>query len=331
MFRRHEFTSCRLRGGSRSGILPRVGDRLLHDHAHHDHAHHGHAHHAPSGHDGERRVFWVLLLTATFMAIEAVGGWLAGSLALIADAGHMLSDAAALALAWVAFRVARRPHDEKRSYGYHRFQILAAFVNGLVLFAIAAWILVEAVGRLRAPVPVLAGPMLAIAVAGLAVNVVSFLVLRAGDRRNLNVSAALLHVLGDLLGSVGAIVAAIVILATGWTPIDPILSVFVSLLILRGAWDVTRRAGHVLMEGAPEGFDDRTLKADLRAAVPGVLDVHHVHAWMLTSERPMVTLHVQLTPAADHAVALAAIKLRLKERFGIAHSTVQIESAKCAD
>jgi cobalt-zinc-cadmium efflux system protein len=308
-----------------------MGDRSLHDHAHRHHAHHGHAHHAPIGRDGERRVFWVLLLTAGFMAIEAVGGWLAGSLALIADAGHMLSDAAALALAWVAFRVARRPHDEKRSYGYHRFQILAAFVNGLVLFAIAAWILVEAVGRLRAPVPVLGGPMLAIAVAGLAVNVVAFLVLRAGDRRNLNVSAALLHVLGDLLGSVGAIVAAIVILATGWTPIDPILSVLVSLLILRGAWDVTRRAGHVLMEGAPEGFDDTTLKADLRAAVPGVLDVHHVHAWMLTSERPMVTLHVQLTPAADHAAALAAIKLRLKERFGISHSTVQIESAECVD
>ena len=317
--------------GPGRAFCPAYGIALLHDHAHHDHAHHGRAHHAPARHDGERRVFWVFLLTAAFMAIEAVGGWLAGSLALIADAGHMLSDAAALALAWVAFRVARRPHDEKRSYGYHRFQILAAFVNGLVLFAIAAWILVEAVGRLRAPVPVLAGPMLAIAIAGLAVNVVAFLVLRAGDRRNLNVSAALLHVLGDLLGSVGAIVAAIVILATGWTPIDPILSVFVSLLILRGAWDVTRRAGHVLMEGAPEGFDDRTLKADLRAAVPGVLDVHHVHAWMLTSERPMVTLHVQLTPAADHAVALAAIKLRLKERFGISHSTVQIESAECVD
>jgi cobalt-zinc-cadmium efflux system protein len=300
----------------------------LHDHAHHDHAH---PHHASSGHDGERRVFWVLLLTVAFMAVEAVGGWLAGSLALIADAGHMLSDAAALGLAWVAFRVARRPHDDKRSYGYHRFQILAAFVNGLVLFAIAAWILVEAVGRLRAPAPVLAGPMLAIAVAGLAVNVVALLVLRAGDRRNLNVSAALMHVLGDLFGSVGAIVAAIVILASGWTPIDPILSVLVSLLILRGAWDVTRRAGHVLMEGAPEGFDDAALKNDLRAAVPGVLDVHHVHAWMLTSERPMVTLHVRLAPATNHGVALAAIKSRLKERFGIAHSTVQIESAECLD
>ncbi|HSD54129.1 MAG TPA: cation diffusion facilitator family transporter [Burkholderiales bacterium] len=307
-----------------------MDDDHVHDHARHGHAH-GHAHHAHPARDGERRVFWVLLLTAGFMVVEAVGGWLAGSLALIADAGHMLSDAAALALAWAAFRVARRPHDEKRSYGYHRFQILAAFVNGILLLAIAAWILVEAAGRLRAPQPVLAQPMLAIAVAGLLVNVVAFLVLSAGDRRNLNVSAALMHVLGDLFGSVGAIVAAIVILASGWTPIDPILSVLVSLLILRGAWDITRRAGHVLMEGAPEGFDDTTLKADLRAAVPGVLDVHHVHAWMLTSERPIVTLHVRLAPAVDPAVALAAIKSRLKDRFGIAHSTVQIESAECVD
>jgi cobalt-zinc-cadmium efflux system protein len=300
----------------------------LHDHAHHGHPH---AHDAPSGNDGERRLSWVLVLTAGFMAVEAVGGWLAGSLALIADAGHMLSDTAALALAWAAFRVARRPHDEKRSYGYHRFQILAAFVNGLALFAIAAWIVFEAVGRLRAPAPVLGTPMLVIAVLGLAVNLVALAMLRTGDRRNLNVRAAVLHVFGDLLGSVGAIVAAIVILATGWTPIDPILSVALSLLILRGAWDVTRRAGHVLMEGVPEGFDDAAVKADLRAAVPGVVDVHHVHAWMLTAERPMVTLHVQLAPSTNHAAALAAIKLRLKERFGIAHSTVQIESAECVD
>jgi cobalt-zinc-cadmium efflux system protein len=300
----------------------------LHDHAHHGHPH---AHDAPSGNDGERRLSWVLVLTAGFMVVEAVGGWLAGSLALIADAGHMLSDTAALALAWAAFRVARRPHDEKRSYGYHRFQILAAFVNGLALFAIAAWIVFEAVGRLRAPAPVLGTPMLVIAVLGLAVNLIALAMLRTGDRRNLNVRAALLHVLGDLLGSAGAIVAAVVILATGWTPIDPILSVALSLLILRGAWDVTRRAGHVLMEGAPEGFDDAAVKADLRAAVPGVVDVHHVHAWMLTAERPMVTLHVQLAPSTDPATALAAIKTRLKERFGIAHSTVQIESAECVD
>jgi cobalt-zinc-cadmium efflux system protein len=297
---------------------------------------HGHTHshgraHAHRAADGERRMLWVLALTAGFMVVEAVGGWLAGSLALIADAGHMLSDTAALGLAWAAFRVARRPSDSKRSYGYHRVQILAAFVNGLVLFTIAAWICFEAIGRLRSPVPILGVPMLVVAVGGLVVNVIAFFVLRAGDRHNLNVRAALLHVLGDLLGSVGAIAAAIVILATGWTPIDPILSILMTFLILRGAWDVTRRAGHVLMEGAPEDFDAAALRADLMATVPGVTDVHHVHAWMLTSERRLVTLHVQLAAATDHNAALAAIKGRLIDRFGISHSTVQIDPAGCPD
>ena len=304
----------------------------LHSHASgHSHLHGGHDHRPRAPADGERRILWVLFLTGGFMVVEAVGGWLAGSLALIADAGHMLSDTAALALAWAAFRVARRPHDEKRTYGYHRFEILAAFVNGLVLFAIAGWICFEAIGRLREPVPVLGAPMLAVAVAGLVVNVVALLVLRGGDRANLNVRAALLHVLGDLLGSIGAIAAAIVILATGWTPIDPILSIFMTLLILRGAWDVTRRAGHVLMEGVPEGFDAAAMRADLMSTVPGVADVHHVHAWMLNTERSVVTLHVCLAPAGDPATALAAIKLRLKERFGIAHSTVQIDPGDCLD
>jgi cobalt-zinc-cadmium efflux system protein len=303
----------------------------FHSHAAgHSHPHGGH-HHPPAAADGERRMFWVLLLTGGFMLVEAVGGWLAGSLALIADAGHMLSDTAALALAWAAFRVARRPHDEKRTYGYHRFEILAAFVNGLVLFAIAAWICFEAVGRLREPVPVLGVPMLVVACAGLAVNLVALFVLRDGNRANLNVRAALLHVIGDLLGSAGAIAAAIVILATGWTPIDPILSIFMTLLILRGAWDVTRRAGHVLMEGTPDGFDAAAMRTDLLAAVPGLTDVHHVHAWMLNTERSVVTLHVCLAPSTDAAAALAAIKVRLKERFGIAHSTVQIDPGDCID
>ena len=310
-------------------------DRHPHPHAHddpgHSHPHGGHHHPPRTSADGERRILWVLLLTGGFMVVEAVGGWLAGSLALIADAGHMLSDTAALALAWTAFRVARRPHDEKRTYGYHRFEILAAFVNGLVLFAIAAWICFEAIGRLREPVTVLGAPMLAVAVAGLVVNVVALLVLRGGDRSNLNVRAALLHVFGDLLGSIGAIAAAIVILATGWMPIDPILSIVLTLLILRGAWDVTRRAGHVLMEGVPDGFDAAAMRADLVSSVPGIADVHHVHAWMLNTERSVVTLHVRLVPSTDAAVALAAIKVRLKERFGIAHSTVQIDPGDCLD
>jgi len=276
-------------------------------------------------------MLWVLVLTAAFMVAEAIGGWLSGSLALIADAGHMLSDTAALGLAWAGFRMARRPSDAKRSYGYHRFQILAAFANGLALFAIAAWIVFEAIGRLRSPVPILGVPMLVVAAAGLAVNLVAFFVLRGGDRDNLNVRAALLHVIGDLLGSVGAIAAAIVILAAGWTPIDPILSILMTVLILRGAWDVTSRAAHVLMEGAPEGFDVASLRADLIATVPGVTDVHHVHAWMLTTERPLVTLHVCLASSVEPNAALAAIKTRLKDEFGIAHSTVQIDPADCPD
>ena len=302
-----------------------------HSPPHDSHPHGGHPHRRPSAADGERRMLWVLLLTGGFMVVEAVGGWLAGSLALIADAGHMLSDTAALALAWAAFRVARRPHDDKRTYGYHRFEIVVAFVNGLALFAISAWIVVEAIGRLRAPVPVLGAPMLAVATAGLAVNLVALYVLRGGDRTNLNVRAALLHVMGDLFGSVGAIAAAIVVLATGWTPIDPILSIFLTLLILRAAWDVTRQAGHVLMEGTPEGFDAAAMRRDLMAAVPGVTDVHHVHAWLLNTERPIVTLHVRLAPATDAGAALGAIKGRLKERFGITHSTVQIDPGDCID
>ena len=281
--------------------------------------------------DGERRMFWVLLLTGGFMVVEAVGGWLAGSLALIADAGHMLSDTAALALAWAAFRVARRPHDAKRTYGYHRFEILAAFANGLALFAIAGGSASRRSARLRDPSRC----------SGCRCSSSHVPASRSIWSRSSCCAAATAPTstcaprcctsIGDLLGSAGAIAAAIVILATGWTPIDPILSIFMTLLILRGAWDVTRRAGHVLMEGTPDGFDAAAMRADLMTAVPGLTDVHHVHAWMLNAERPVVTLHVCLAPSTDAAAALAAIKVRLKERFGIAHSTVQIDPGDCID
>jgi cobalt-zinc-cadmium efflux system protein len=265
------------------------------------------------------------------MLIQAAGGLLSGSLALLADAGHMLADVAALALAWIALRLARKPSDALRSYGYHRFQILAAYTNGVALFGIAAWIVIEAFRRLQEPSEVLGGPMLAVALAGLVVNVIGFFVLRSADRRDLNVRAALLHVLGDLLGSVAAIAAAIVILVTGWTPIDPILSMFITLLILRGALDVVRRSAHILMEGVPEGFLEEELKADLVREVRGVTGVHHVHAWLLSSERSLVTLHLQLAPGTDPIAAVHAVKHRLAERHGIGHSTVQVEVGECPD
>jgi cobalt-zinc-cadmium efflux system protein len=291
----------------------------------HDHAHHG------AGADNQRRVFWALLLTGGFMLAEVVGGALAGSLALIADAGHMLTDAAALALAWAAFQVGRWPRDARRTYGYHRFQVLAAFVNGLTLTAIVGWIAIEAVRRLFTPVEVLGGLMLAIAGVGLLVNLAAFEILRRGDRENLNVRGAALHVLGDLLGSVAAIVAAAVILWTGWTPIDPLLSLLVAALILRSAWGLLRKSAHILLEGAPDWLDVAELRGAVVAALPAIRDIHHVHVWMLTSERPLITLHAEVAPDADHQRALAAIREVLHDRFGIDHATIQLETATCAD
>jgi cobalt-zinc-cadmium efflux system protein len=306
---------------------------MAHSHAHagHDHHHghdHGHGHH--HRHDDTGRVLAAFALTAGFMLVEVVGGVLSGSLALVADAGHMLTDAAALALSWFALRIAGRAPDPRRSYGYHRFQVLAAFTNGGVLIAVSLWIVLEAVQRLFAPEEVRGGLMLGVAAAGFFANAACFLILHGGNRDNLNIRGALLHVLSDLLGSAAAMVAAVVILLTGWTPIDPILSVLVALLILRSAWDLVGRSWHVLMEGTPEGFDPEELKRDLVTAVPGVEDVHHVHLWALTPERPLVTLHARIADGLDHDTALRRLQSRLGERFGLQHATIQVERGECA-
>jgi cobalt-zinc-cadmium efflux system protein len=279
----------------------------------------------------EQRIGWAALLTAGYMVAEVVGGALAGSLALLADAGHMLTDAASLALAWAAFRIARRPSDWQRTYGFHRFQVIAAYTNGCALFYIAAAILWEAIERVREPVGVLGGPMLVVAALGLAVNVAAYLALHGADRSNLNVRGALLHVVGDMAGSVAAILAALVILWTGWTPIDPLLSMFVCLLILRSAYRLVAESGRILIEAAPRDLDVRALAADLEANIAGVEDVHHVHAWSLTEARPMVTLHARIGDErqADHLVS--AIKQHLKQRYGVLHATVEIECEHCAD
>ena len=194
--------------------------------------------------------------------------------------------------------MAERPHDWTRTYGFHRVHVLAAYTNGLTLFFVTIAIVFEAVHRLREPVTVLGGPMLVVAVLGIVVNLLAFAALHGADRDNLNIKGALLHVVGDLLGSVAAIVAAIVILATGWSPIDPLLSVVVSLLILRSAWMLIRDFGHILLEAAPRELDVEAMRNDLAANVEGVEDVHHVHAWSLTQERPMVTLHARIAEAA---------------------------------
>jgi cobalt-zinc-cadmium efflux system protein len=300
---------------------------------HHDHGGaqavdgpHRHRHGA-----NERRTFWAAILTCGFMLVEAAGGLIAGSLALLADAAHMLTDGVALALAWIAFRLARRPADHSRTYGFDRFQILVAFGNGITLMLLVAWIAYEAVDRFFAPVEVLGGPMLAVAVAGLLVNVVAFVLLQGADRNNLNIRGAMLHVLGDLLGSVAAILAAGVILLTGWTPIDPLLSLLVVLLIVRSAWKLVREAAHILLEGAPSAGQVGAIERDLVATIGAVEDVHHVHVWSLTQERPVVTLHARVAPGTDTDAVTGDIVRRLRERHGVGHATVQVEYARCAD
>ncbi len=304
----------------------------------HDHPRNagGHAHgHAQGGShvhaDSERRVLWAMLLTGGFMVVEVVGGLVSGSLALLADAGHMVTDVAALGLALAAFKVGRRSHDARRTYGYHRFQVLAAFVNGLALIAIVAWIAYEAVNRILAPVDVLSNLMLAVAGAGLVVNIVTFGILHAGDRANINIRGAALHVLGDLLGSVAAIAAAIIIMITGWMPIDPILSLLVAILVSRSAWGLIRSSSHILLEGAPDWLDVEDLRTGMIRAVPGVVDAHHIHIWMITAERPMITLHVEVEPDTDHHATLVAVRRYIRDELSVSHSTVQIETAGCAD
>jgi len=289
---------------------------------------HGHAHHH---HNNETRTAIAAALTGGFMLVELAGGLLFGSLALLADAGHMLTDFVALSLAFFAFRLARRPADRRRTYGYDRFQVLAAFINGLSLLVIVVWIAVEAVRRLFDPVEVMGGGLMAVASLGLVVNIAAFAALHGADQDNLNIRGAMLHVLGDLLGSVAALAAGVVIWLTGWTPIDPLLSLLVAGLILRSALALTKQSAHILLQGAPRGLDLDAIAPDLIAAIPDVEDVHHLHAWSMNDEKAMITLHARVPDGTTPDAVSAAIKARLAERFGIAHATVEIECEHCAD
>jgi cobalt-zinc-cadmium efflux system protein len=299
-----------------------------HSHAGHSHGGHGHGGHAHGATDA-RRLAWALGITLTFMLVEAVGGWVAGSLALVADAGHMLTDAGALALSWLALKASQRPADDNRTYGHGRAQVVAALVNGLALVAIVVWIVVEAGFRLATPEPIDGWLMMGVALVGGASNLVALRILQGGDRDNLNMQGAWLHVMSDLAGSVAAVAAAAVILATGWLPIDPILSILLSVLVCRGAWSLLRQSYHVLMEGTPAGLDMPALRRTVVDEVAGVVEVHHVHAWSLAPGRVLLTLHAVVATGADRDAVLGEIQGLLRQRFAVAHATVQIEAAAC--
>jgi cobalt-zinc-cadmium efflux system protein len=291
-----------------------------HGHGRHGPAH-AHSHVASADRPARQALSRALVLTAVFALVEAAGGWLAGSLALLSDAGHMFTDAAALGLALFAQWIAQRPPSRRASYGYARAEVLAAFINALALLALVVFIAIEAVRRLLVPQPVAGGMVLAIAFVGLMANLGSAWILaRAGS--SLNARSAMLHVLSDMLGSAAAIVAGAVILFTGWTPIDPILSLAVSLLILRSTWRLLAQSTGVLMEGVPTHLSYDEIGRAL-AAVRGVVAIHDLHVWHMTSDRVALSAHLLIQESSEWPQTLAAAQRLLAERFGIDHVTLQ--------
>jgi len=288
----------------------------------------GHDHGHVSRVRDQRRLVVVLALTALVLVVQAVGSLWTGSLALLADAGHMLTDVVGLGLALFAMKVAERPPTAERTYGYHRVEILAALVNGAVLVGIAFFILYEAAERFRDPPEVASGAMLALGVLGLSANLAGVVLLRSSSARSLNLRGAYYEVLSDLLSSLGVIAAALVMWTTGWYYADPIVSAAIGLFILPRTWSLLREAVHVLLEGTPAHIELAAVRRAIEG-VPGVDCVHDLHVWTLTSHSHVLTAHAVLVPGASDAEVLGAIRETITARFEIGHVTIQVERQGC--
>jgi len=288
----------------------------------HDHAHGGHDH---GGESPERPLYGAIALTGVIFFVELAGGWWTGSLALIADAAHMAVDLLALSLTLVAAMLSRMPADPKRTYGYRRVEVLAALGNAIALMVATGFLLREAWARYTFPTPVAAGPMIAVAFIGLLCNLVSAGMLWKGSRTNINLRGALLHVLSDGAGSVGALLAGIVIWQTRWYRVDALVTVLICGGIVLTAFWLLRDSVHILLEGAPAHLNQDEIRASL-LAVPGVTSVHDLHLWSLTQGQEAMSGHLVLEKGRDHAAALKAGKAALAEGFGISHVTLQIEN-----
>lgn len=295
----------------------------------HDHSH-NHHHHAGMRAANRRRLLAALALTGGYMLVEVAGGLLTGSLALLADAGHMLSDVAALGLSAFAAKLAEKTPTAKSTYGYYRTEVLAALANGATLIAVSAFILIEAYGRLREPPQVLGAPMTAVALGGLLVNLAGLWILGGGREHSLNVRGAWLHMLTDALGSVGAIVAGVCIWGLGWYWVDPAASVLIALLVVYSAWRLLLDSVAVLMESAPRGIDVDEVRSAL-LAVSGVSTVHDLHVWSITSGLDSLSAHVVVEDGAAHKNLLNELRAMLHNRFGISHTTLQLEPSDFGD
>ncbi len=297
-----------------------------HDHSHTGHSHEGHSHGGHSHGAGKRALAFVFALTTAFLAVEVVGGLLTGSLALLADAAHVASDAVSLGLALFAVWLAERPATPRRSFGYKRAEILAALANGVTLVVVSVWIFVEAFARLQDPTPILGGWMMAVAVVGLAINVTGAYVLSHSGGESLNVEGALRHVMADLFGSVGVIVAAGVILLTGWRYADPIISVVIGVLILGSSWKLLRESTNILLESTPKDVDAEKVGRKM-ASIPGVQEVHDLHIWTITSGFPALAAHVLVGASENCHARRRDIEAVLARDFGIEHTTLQVDHA----
>ena len=296
---------------------------MAHSHSHADHGHdHGYTHH---GRGADRRALaTVFVLTTVFMVAEVVGGLVTGSLALLADAGHMLSDAFSLGVALFAVWLAEKPATPNRSFGYKRAEILAALFNGVTLVAISIWIFIEAYQRFREPPEVLGGLMLTIAALGLVVNVAGALILSRSGGESLNLQGALRHVIADVLGSVGAIAAALVILATGWRYADPVISVLIGLLVLASSWRLLRDSANILLEGTPPGINASEVGRSM-ADTEGIQEVHDLHIWTITSGFPALSAHVLVGQEENCHARRRDLEKLLANEYGIEHTTLQVD------
>lgn len=288
----------------------------------------GHSHAAQPG-QNERPLWIALILTTAFLIAEIIGGILTNSLALISDAAHMFTDSAALAISLAAIRIGKRPADSERTFGYYRFEILAAAFNAMLLFMVAMYILYEAYQRLNNPPAIQSGTMLLVAALGLVVNLISMKLLSSGKNSSLNVKGAYLEVWSDMLGSIGVIIGALVIRYTGWAWVDSAIAVAIGLWVLPRTWTLLKASMNVLLEGVPEGLGIAEVK-DAIAGVPGVASVHDLHVWSITSGKASLTVHVvQLDDVTDPQSLLLAIRELVAGKYNIHHSTIQIETTPC--
>jgi len=303
-----------------------------HSHAAHDHGHGGAGGHA--GHDhaagaNEKSLKIAFGLTFVFLLVELAGGIVAQSLALLSDAAHMFTDTAALAIALLAIRISKRPADRKRTFGYHRFEILAAAFNAMLLLLVAVYILWEAWRRIKAPPEIQSNLMLVVAVVGLVVNLASMRVLRSGQEKSLNVKGAYLEVWADMIGSVGVIIGAGLIKFTGWAWIDSAVAILIGLWVVPRTMTLLRSSINILLDGVPEDIEIAQVEATLRA-IPGVRSLHELHVWSITSGRTTLTVHLVIDPAKDgEKDVLPVVRERMAQDFGLRHLTVQCETVPC--